>query len=62
MRTKMRYRDVAHVHIVADGRQRLGALMQGEFVTPEVDVYPTALFAITGLAAQYVDIELLRRR
>jgi hypothetical protein len=36
--------------------------MQGEFVTPEVDVYPTALFAITGLAAQYVDVELLRRR
>ena len=51
MRAKVRDADIAHIDIVTNTRQLLLTLMQCQLVTPEIDINPFPLFAVTRSTA-----------
>jgi hypothetical protein len=49
--------NIAHINIVANAGEALLALVQGQLVSPEVDIDPSAFFAITARTAQYLSVK-----
>jgi hypothetical protein len=57
VRTKMWNTNVAHINIVPNAREALLALVQGQLVSPEVNIDPSTFLTITARTPQHLSVK-----